>query len=109
MVPTNTRQTKSTKNQHGHSISSESEDDKPGDNLNPDPSGLSEAQLGMVSILVKSAVEAAVAQVLPRREHSPTMHLGRRRRDLSPSLTGFRGERSFVNKQEKRVRKKVRS
>lgn len=69
MAPTNTWQAKNTK-QHKLSNSSDSEHDKGKDINRPDPFELSEAQLAPVSVLVKLAVVAAVAQVLPRREEN---------------------------------------
>lgn len=68
MAPSNTRQNKAAKNAHDVS-SSDSEDEKGKNSNNPEPLALSEAQMGVVSLLVKSAVAAAVAQVLPLREN----------------------------------------
>lgn len=70
MAPTNTRQSKTAKppsNDHDISNSSDSDGEKEGGGkTNPqDPMALSENQLETVSLLVKSAVAAAVAQVLP--------------------------------------------
>lgn len=64
MAPTDTRQTKNAKN---HEIlgSLDSEGEKGSDHKQPDPFALSGSQLETVSLLVKSAVAAAVAQVLP--------------------------------------------
>lgn len=70
MAPTNTRQTKNAKNAHDVSSSSDSEGEKEKDLDNTEPLALSEAQLGVVSLLVKSAVAAAVAQVLPLRDNN---------------------------------------
>lgn len=66
MAPTNMRQTRNAK-QHELSNSSNSEEDKGEDIKGADPLALTEAQLKMLSLLVK-AVAAAVAQVLPRKE-----------------------------------------
>lgn len=66
MVPTNMQQMKNVKH-HDLSNTFDSEDGKEENNKGSNPLGLSETQLPTVSLFVKSAVAAAMAQVLPLR------------------------------------------
>lgn len=66
MAPTNTRQGKTVKNPPHEVSDSEPSDKEDGKNANnSDPLALSGTQMETVALLVKSAVAAAVAQVLP--------------------------------------------
>lgn len=62
MAPSNTRQSKAAYGKRDHELS---EEDSSGDENGKEELFLSDEQMEAVSLLVKSAVSAAVAQVLP--------------------------------------------
>lgn len=76
MAPTNTRLASKEKPNHQISESEDSEGDNTKEESPQDPFGLSTSQLEAVSLLVKSAVTAAVAQVLPIAHQNSQVAMG---------------------------------